>query len=286
MAARLYSPATNLFLLVLLALSFGCGGGDEGPPTAPAPNPTPVPSPPPPPPPPPEPVAPDTPQNLRVLSITRTSIVWTWDPVPDADGYEVEVLNQLFALVGESEGTEPRATASDLSSDTTLFLRARAFVGEGNVRLRSDWTLPVRGTTEPPPEPDPTWEVFGAGVDIVAIPDRVRFLEITADATKVGFENFVVWCGLDSSNERGGLFVNEILGTRSDTGTRWRSVHVNERDYNGRGNPCGYLSIDAVGINYAIRQLASPVERSPVSSESDDVLSVLEKQSERERLRN
>ena len=143
----LRSPATNPFLLVLLALSFGCGGGDGQTPTAPPPPAaTPAPSPP------PEPVLPDTPQNVRVLSTTQTSIVWTWDPVPEADGYEVEVLNQLSAVVGESEVTEPEATASDLSPETSLFLRARAFVGEGNARLRSEWTLPVQGMTDPPPE--------------------------------------------------------------------------------------------------------------------------------------
>ena len=142
----LRSPATNPSLLVLLALSFGCGGGDGQSPTAPPPPAaTPAPSP-------PEPVAPDTPQNVRVLSTTQTSIVWTWDPVLEADGYEVEVLNQLSAVVGESEVTEPEATASDLSPETSLFLRARAFVGEGNARLRSEWTLPVQGMTDPPPE--------------------------------------------------------------------------------------------------------------------------------------
>lgn len=63
----------------LLALT-GCGGGTDGTPAAPPPT-APTPAEPP-------PTPPGQPSGLRVVDVGLDFLVWTWDPVETATGYE------------------------------------------------------------------------------------------------------------------------------------------------------------------------------------------------------
>ena len=158
-------------------------------------------------------------------------------------------------------------------------------------------TLTCTPEGDAPENPSGTWEASGSNSDIVQIPDSVYLFRIEADATHAdgGSENFAVWCGLDSASQRGGLLVNEIIGPRRNV-TSWSSTHVNERDYNGRGQPCRQLTIKyALGVSWTLTQVSTRSSqrttfhytgRGNSSSEQADILSVLEKRAERERIRN
>ena len=140
------------------------------------------------------------------------------------------------------------------------------------------------------------WEATGSGSDLISIPDSVYLFRIEADATLAegGSENFVVWCGIDSASQRGGLLVNEIIGPRRNV-TSWSSTHPNERDYNGRGQPCRQLTVKyGTGIRWTMTEVSSRSGQTTMAygqsrrgssvtpTESADVLRVLEKRAERE----
>ena len=143
------------------------------------------------------------------------------------------------------------------------------------------------------------WNVTGSDSDIVEIPDSVYLFRIEADATYAdgGSDNFVVWCGIDSASQRGALLVNEIIGPRRNV-TSWSSTHANERDYNGRGQPCRQLTVKwSAGIRWTMTQISTRFGQTTMAyrqsrrgggvapSESADIQRVLEKRAERERQR-
>ena len=90
------------------------------------------------------------PSGLRVTERGEDFIEWSWDEVPDADGYEVQFR-------GDSNFTEddrlyPRTAtsvrATSLRANTVYYLRVRAVVGTGGSREESAWSRPVDGRTE------------------------------------------------------------------------------------------------------------------------------------------
>jgi hypothetical protein len=77
------------------------------------------------PPPPPPPAAP---AGLIVSEVAETSITWTWDEVEGATGYSVQVSSdEMFDDTDAThETTETTFTASDLTAETTMFVRVAA----------------------------------------------------------------------------------------------------------------------------------------------------------------
>ena len=100
------------------------------------------------------------------------------------------------------------------------------------------WTLQCERVADPGGTPS-TWTRQGTGPRVFAIPPRVKTVRITAHNQTGSNENFVVWCGRDNPNERGGLWANELLRANQ----RWQTTAYNVREYNGRGTPCRQVTV-------------------------------------------
>ncbi len=117
-------------------------------------------------PPPPEPPA--TPTGLEVSDRGSDFIEWSWDPVPGALGYVVQVSTDAMfddAILGNAETvlfdglpftTETSYTAADLEAGATLYVRVAAAAGTPTAPLVSAFTTHATGMTPavapPPPE--------------------------------------------------------------------------------------------------------------------------------------
>ena len=134
--------------------------GDQSPrpPITPAPIPDP----------PAAPVPPGVPANLRISATGADFIVWMWDSVAGADGYEVQFrFDDAFTeadevIVVSADRTAYRAGSIPFA--TSGYMRVRAFAGMGQSRLESSWSAGVTGRTEDPP-PDRSWPKFGRFTD-------------------------------------------------------------------------------------------------------------------------
>ena len=104
--------------------------------------------------------------------------------------------------------------------------------------------------------PGASWSALGLGATILELPTHIRRIRIEGEYSGFG-ENFIVWCG--PPEDRGGLLVNEILGTSGIAiGTRYAGVHSALRAYGGRGEPCRELSIEhSFGVQWRITQVDS-----------------------------
>ena len=122
--------------LAALLLAAGCGTGTDGKPVAPPTTPAPAPAPPP-------PEAPDMPTRARVLEVGETFIVWTWDPVEDATGYEVDVAREGTPAEDRQRPVpveEPPHRSDGLTPGTTYQMWVRAVRETAGGRAVSDWT--------------------------------------------------------------------------------------------------------------------------------------------------
>lgn len=90
---------------------------------------------------------------------SATSITWTWDAVPGATGYVVDVSDDGFVTFVEQDvpETDPTHTATGLSPETTYQIRVRT----ENDRGEGENSEPGEGTTDeaPPPPASGTWEI-------------------------------------------------------------------------------------------------------------------------------
>ena len=112
------------------------------------------------------------------------------------------------------------------------------------------WTLQCERVADPGGTPS-TWTRQGTGPRVFAIPPRVKTVRITAHNQTGSNENFVVWCGRDNPNERGGLWANELLRANQ----RWQTTAYNVREYNGRGIPCRQVTVKySVGVRWTMTQ--------------------------------
>lgn len=94
---------------------------------------------------------PAVPANLVANVPTPTAVTLTWTSVPGASGYVIERLTEIegftqLADVAAVTGTSQTYTDTDLSADTALAYRVRAYNGSGT----SDFCEPVTVTTPPP----------------------------------------------------------------------------------------------------------------------------------------
>ena len=162
----------------------GCGDGDS-PPTTPAPAPSP----------PPAPEPPAVPSRLAVSARGPTYLVWAWDPVEGATGYEAQFsADPVFDDADRtSTVTDPTFRVEDLTTGSSGSLRVRAQAGAANARLRSAWSEPVAGATtaggglgaiegadEEGTLACQAFEDLETGLGYVAAEDILRYLEFFA----------------------------------------------------------------------------------------------------------
>ena len=232
-------------VVVVAALAISCGEDSPGP-TAPTPTPPPTQTPTPPPP-------TETTVTLTDLSMTG--------PAAFVDNLVVTIGEsvQLDLDAEYSDGTTQRVTtdATWVSSNEHV-----ATVSAGRITGRNRGGVQVRATfegmtvrtpsfrVEPRPEP---WSATGSGATILPLPTNITRIRIEGEYRGRSV-NFVVWCG--PPENRGGLLVNEILGTGGiASGTRYSGIHSARRQYGGSG-PCRELSIEkSSGVKWTITQV-------------------------------
>ena len=108
------------------------------------------------------------------------------------------------------------------------------------------------------------WRRSGTGAAIIDLPTRITRIRIEGEYNGRS-ENFVVWCGV--AGDRGGLLVNEIIGTRYST--TYSGVHSAQRRYGGRGQPCRELQIEhSSGVRWSITETTETAPRSGFTSAS------------------
>ena len=157
-----FASARGWTLLLILFLGTGffvaaCGDEEVPAPTTPAPPP---PAPPPAPEPEPEPEPPAVPTGLRVSATGMDFIEWSWTPVEDVSGYDVQYsANEAFTDEDEviARSAEEISYRRDgLEAGTSAYLRVRSATGSDDDRVTSDWSTHVTGMTmEAPPPPVP-----------------------------------------------------------------------------------------------------------------------------------
>ena len=140
-------------LLAVVGLSIlipACGDEEVPAPTTPAPAPTPTP---PAPAPEPTPDPPAVPTGLRISASGETFIEWSWTPVPEVSGYDVQYsTNEAFT--DEDEVIERTAEQisyrrEGLAAETPGYLRVRSAAGTGDDRVTSGWSTHLTGMTTP-----------------------------------------------------------------------------------------------------------------------------------------
>ncbi|MDD9981673.1 MAG: trypsin-like peptidase domain-containing protein [Gammaproteobacteria bacterium] len=157
-----------------------------------------------------------------------------------------------------------------VSSDTPLHVMSLLQLSTGHLTNLSRGS--GSATAETPPA---KWERSGIGDEIFDLPVRIERIRIEGEFLSFS-ELFTVWCG--GPGDRGGLLVNEIIGTAFGE-TRYSGVHSARRRYGGRGEPCRELDIDGTGVRWTVSEVevSSNAALSPAvggGDESTDRLAV------------
>ena len=175
-----FTSARGWVLLIALLLGAGmmisaCGEEEVPAPTTPTP-------PPPAPTPDPEPTGPGTPENLRVTGTTSSSIMWAWDAVEGAIGYNVQFGPSSAAFTDTTPApqstTDTSYEVSNLAGNATVHLRVRTVAGTAQEQVIGDWSEAKSGTTAPPP----------AAIALDA-PDNVRSTDESEDSITLEWDS-------------------------------------------------------------------------------------------------
>ena len=158
MTSSWFRPLPLLLLAVALAALVPACGEEEVPaPTTPTPPPPPPPPPAPEPEPEPEPDPPAVPTGLRISATGIDFIEWSWTPVLEVSGYDVQYsTNEAFTDEDEviaRTAEEISYRREGLEAETSGFVRVRSASGTGEDRITSDWSTHVPGMTMAAPQP-------------------------------------------------------------------------------------------------------------------------------------
>jgi hypothetical protein len=235
----------------VLVFSVACGDDENPTPTAPTvvtPSPPVVTQP-----------AVVTPQNLTIQGPT-------W--FADSNELEVDQTAQLRANLELSDGSTREDVDAEWTSSNTTVATVSA---DGLLTGRQPGGFDLRATAEGltarvsgirvVPKPVP-WRASGTGATILDLPTRITRIRIEGEYTGSS-ENFIIWCGI--GGDRGGLLVNEILGTRSST--HYSGIHSARRSYGNAGDPCRELQVEhSQGIRWTITETSPRSALSPAAS--------------------
>lgn len=136
-------------VVLLLIAAAGCGGGTDGTPVAPATAPAPT----------LPPAPPGQPTGIRVVDVGVDFLVWAWEPVENATGYEAHAFptgTPTSERPPLQVTVEPVFQADGLEPDTVMVLFVRAIRETAGGRAVGPWSDPGTGETLPPPSPPMT----------------------------------------------------------------------------------------------------------------------------------
>ena len=192
----------------------------------------------------------------HAVEVAAPTVSYAFDPTPPARITEGDTGH--FRVNVTRDGRRSRVTEGVTSSAPgvlRLNLEGDRWrytgTGPGNAEIRVTQggsrrlTYSVRVMDRPEP-----WRRSGTGATIIDLPTRITRIRIEGQYNGRG-ENFVVWCG--AAEDRGGLLVNEIIGTRYST--TYSGVHSARRSYGGRGQPCRELQVEhSSGVRWTITE--------------------------------
>ena len=240
----------GILAVVALGLLVACGDDDTTPtPTRPSP------------------VQPVTPTQPAVTAQNLTIQGPTW--FADSNELKVDQTAQLRANLELSDGSTREDVDAEWTSSNTTVATVSA---DGLLTGRQPGGFDLRATAEGltarvsgirvVPKTVP-WRASGTGATILDLPTRITRIRIEGEYTGSS-ENFIIWCGTES--DRGGLLVNEILGTYNSS-PRYSGVHSALRSYSERGQPCRELQIlHSIGIRWTITETSPRSALSPAAS--------------------
>ena len=189
----------------------------------------------------------------------------------DVDYFRVEVAESGVLVVAlTTGGLDTHGTIEDSAG---TFLASNDDGGEGSnfrvtvtvdagtyyIRVRGfdDESGPYTLHVEVRELEEGDWSATGTGARLLDLPNDIEYVRITGEF-QGNSQNFTVWCGSDTDDDRGGLLVNELMGTSWDQ-TRFSGIFSTRRRYNNAGDPCGQLEINySVGVQWTITEVASP----------------------------
>ena len=241
----------GIVAVVALGLLVACGDDDTTPtPTRPSPV---------------QPVTPTQPPAVTAQNLTIHGPTW----FADSNELEVDQTAQLRANLELSDGSTREDVDAEWTSSNTTVATVSA---DGLLTGRQPGGFDLRATAEGltarvsgirvVPKPVP-WRASGTGATILDLPTRITRIRIEGEYTG-GSENFVIWCG--TAGDRGGLLVNEILGTRRRS-THYSGIHSARRSYRNAGDPCRELQVEhSQGIRWTITETSPRSALSPAAS--------------------
>ena len=158
----------------------------------------------------------------------------------------------------DAEWTSSNTTVATVSADGLLTGRQS---GGFDLRATAEGLTARVSGIRVVPKPVP-WRASGTGATILDLPTRITRIRIEGEYTGSS-ENFVIWCG--TAGDRGGLLVNEILGTRRST--HYSGIHSARRSYGNAGDPCRELQVEhSQGIRWTITETSPRSALSPAAS--------------------
>ena len=202
----------------------------------------------------PEPELPATPANLRVVNTGSDFIVWTWNRVAGASGYEVQFSRQAVITDNDQKSVVTGIASTthrvaNLPSSTNGYLRVRAWSGTSTAPVNGAWSVPVRGTTKAPPPAVP-----------LSRPENVRSTGQDEDSITLA------WNEVEDADQY-------LVRQRLATATAWSNASCGGSDHIVEDNSCVASGLDE-GVAYDFQVRAVPdssdltrFEASPWSAE-------------------
>ena len=197
----------------------------------------------------PEPELPATPANLRILNTGSDYIIWTWDRVAGASGYEVQF--SLQAVITDSDPTSvitgiasTTHRVANIASSTNGYLRVRAWSGSISAPVNGAWSGSVRGTTKAPPPPVP-----------LSRPERVRSTGRDEDSITLG------WSEVEDAD-------HYLVRQRVATATAWSNASCGGDDHVVEDTSCVASGLaEGVAYDFSVRAVPDSSDSTRVASE-------------------
>ena len=192
----------------------------------------------------------------HAVEVAAPTVSYAFDPTPPARITEGDTGH--FRVNVTRDGRRSRVTEGVTSSAPgVLRLNLEGdrwrYTGTGpgsaEIRVTQGGSHRLTHSVRVMDRPEP-WRRSGTTATIIDLPTRITRIRIEGEYHGSS-ENFMVWCG--TVGNRGGLLVNEVLGTFFGS-TTYSGVHSALRSYGGRGQPCRQLEIGDSGVRWTITE--------------------------------